>query len=1300
VFFFEIATWFETARFEQTLVRAEWPFFAFDIALVAVVLCVTYLKWFERNWRIVAMAFCFILIASRTMSAIAANRDEPLVLALFVLALGATVLVPWSVQWQSVLTLASLIAFTIAALDGVVEPNEIQRWLVLAATMAFAMSFTALKDHYRSQALLIEELLDKEKRLDKNQAVLRTVFDAVPDILTLTRFCDGKLLEVNDEFLRRSRLSREQALATSVVKASFWVRPEERVAYVQRLKKEGRVRNLEVDFRFHGVVAPYLMSSVVVEVDGELQALNVAHDATQIKENERALREAQERLSAQVEELTATQARLRRSEALMRQLFDAVPDMVTLTRLRDGKLIEVNEEFLRATGFGREKALSSLMPELGVWACPEDRQRLVEQLSADGRVRNLEIDFRLRGIVTPHFLSTVTVDFDGELCILGVAYDATSIKKNEHALREAQERLSVQVQELTATQARLRAEVAEREAAERVARERETTVRKVFEASPDIITVSSRRDFRLIQANNAFFHETGYAPQEVIGQQIYLKFWTDPVQREQLKQRLDRDGFVHNMEADLTMKDGTVNSYLLSTVVVELDGEPCRVSFWRNVTEAKRTAQRIADSEAMLRSMFDATPDIIITRRANGPIIDVNEEFVKRTGITREQALATSMDDIPLFLRNEDRAEFLRRIQTDGLVKNFEADFTLKGVAVPYLVSGATVESESGPIIFGISRDIAARKQMEGELVAAREAALAASQAKSEFLSSMSHEIRTPMNAILGMADLLSDGPLGGEQRHYVDTMRSNGNALLRLINDILDVAKIESGRLSFESASFDLEDLVSKAVETVSVRAHTKGLELTARILPHVPLNLIGDPLRLRQILINLASNAIKFTEQGEVALTVESLSPAEALRLGFLASAADGNDGQPSAPAAWLRFSVADTGIGIAADQLGAIFTDFTQADASISRRFGGSGLGLTIVRRLSELMGGRVEVESEVGRGSTFRVTVALGVDSRPAAAAVRGAAPGLDGVRILVVDDNKTNRLILREMLVRSRAEVTEADSGVAALAELGRARAAGRPYRLMLLDYRMPGMDGVEVARKAIADGFTRTATGIQDTIILMLTSDDLNFRLARMHEAGLHTYLIKPIKRVELLETIGNLLSGRNDAAEPRPTPDGQDATPADTRPLRILLAEDAADNRFLIQAYFKKLPYQIELAENGRIAIDKFKASPPDLVLMDVQMPEVDGLTATRAIRQWEAERGLPPTPIIVLTASAQEDDVKRSLAAGCDAHVSKPVKKPALLAAIRKAMAMRPAARAALEPLAAAADSEPSPEPASAPI
>jgi len=278
--------------------------------------------------------------------------------------------------------------------------------------------------------------------------------------------------------------------------------------------------------------------------------------------------------------------------------------------------------------------------------------------------------------------------------------------------------------------------------------------------------------------------------------------------------------------------------------------------------------------------------------------------------------------------------------------------------------------------------------------------------------------------------------------------------------------------------------------------------------------------------------------------------------------------------------------------------------------------------------------------------------------------------------------ETSRLILREILVRNRAEVTEEASGGAALAELASARAAGRPYRLMLLDYRMPSMDGVELARKAIDDGFVRASAGGQD-IIVMLTSDDLNYTLARLREAGLHTYLIKPVKRAELLEKIGNLLHGvaaRQSLAKP-----GESAAPDDAVPLRILLAEDAPDNRFLIQAFLKKLPYQIDVAENGRVAIEKFKASRPDLVLMEVQMPEVDGLSATRAIRRWESEYDLSPTPIIALTASALEDDVNRCLAAGCDEHVSKPFKKPVLLAAIRHAVARRPAAVAELEQPAA---------------
>ena len=740
VFFFEVATWLEVARFEPALLYTERPFFIFDVALAGGGLCLTYSKWFARNWRAVAMAFCLILIASRTLSTLAINQDEPLLLALFVLMLGAAVLVPWSARWQGLLTLASLMAFGIATADGVVKSTNLQRWLVLATMGAFGLSFTALKDHYRAQAILIETLLDKEKRLARSQAVLRTLFNAVPDILTLTRLSDGKLIDLNEELLKRNGLSREKTLAISMVQAGAWVRPEERDEYLRQLKDEGRVRNFETDLRFRGVVAPYLVSSVVVEIDGELHALNVARDATSVKENERALRDAQERLCAQVERLTATEALLR-------------------------------------------------------------------------------------------------------------------------------------------------AEVAEREAAERVAHERETTVRKVFEASPDVITVSSRRDFRLIQANSTFFRETGYSPEEVLGRQIYMKLWANAAQRERLKHALDHDGFAQNIEADLTMKDGTVNSYLLSAVTVELNGEPCRVSFWRNVTEAKRATQRIADSEAILRRMFDAIPDIVFTRHGEAATY-VNEEFVKRAGLTRAQVLGRPVEEATLFLRSEDRLEFLRRVRADGIVRNFQADFKIKGAAVPYLVSGAMVETEGGQFIFSISRDISSRIEMEGELIAAREAALAASRAKSEFLSSMSHEIRTPMNAILGMADLLSDGPLGAEQRRYVDTMRSNGNTLLHLINDILDVAKIESGRLSLERVSFEIEDAVGKVIETMSVRAHAKGLELTARILPHVPPNLIGDSLRLRQILINLTANAIKFTEKGEVALTVESLSPAEALRLGFAAN------------------------------------------------------------------------------------------------------------------------------------------------------------------------------------------------------------------------------------------------------------------------------------------------------------------------------------------------------------------------------------------------------------------------------
>jgi two-component system sensor histidine kinase/response regulator len=444
------------------------------------------------------------------------------------------------------------------------------------------------------------------------------------------------------------------------------------------------------------------------------------------------------------------------------------------------------------------------------------------------------------------------------------------------------------------------------------------------------------------------------------------------------------------------------NEDLMGEQIMELTAAHARLKV--EVAE-RQAAERVASQrEVTLRRIFDASLDAMTIKRvSDGVYLEVNSEFEQLTGYSRAEAIGKTAKELGLWDEPEQSAKFYDRIKERGLMRDRESAFKAKdGRTFQGLVSVRLIELDGEQCVVSATRDITERKAMERELVSAREAALAASQAKSEFLSSMSHEIRTPMNAILGMADLLcEDCALNSEQRRYLDVMRSNGNALLHLVDDVLDLAKIESGRLSLESFGFDLEELVDKTLETMGVRAQAKGLELTARIMPEVTRHLLGDPLQLGQILINLLGNAIKFTDKGEVALTIEALEPVA--------------DAGPTTVR--LRFSVVDTGIGIAADKLGTIFSGFSRADTSLSRRFGGSGLGLTIAARLTKLNGGTIEVESTPGRGSTFRVTVTLGVDPHPALAAPRLASK-LDGVRILIVDDNETNRLIARETLARA------------------------------------------------------------------------------------------------------------------------------------------------------------------------------------------------------------------------------------------------------------------------------------------
>lgn len=681
--------------------------------------------------------------------------------------------------------------------------------------------------------------------------------------------------------------------------------------------------------------------------------------------------------------------------------------------------------------------------------------------------------------------------------------------------------------------------------------------------------------------------------------------------------------------------------------------------FIATLTEHYRraTATRLQELEAneeKLWRILDANPDAMsVARLSDAKYLSVSAEFL-RSGYSRTELLGVSDEELKIWVDDQRRREYWGIIRTRGHVRNLEAEFRLKtGLVVHCQISGVVVDLGRGPCVISVLRNIEKLKAAERAIIAAREAAEAASQSKSEFLSNMSHEIRTPMNAILGMAEVLADSPLTVEQRKYLNVMMNNGTALLDLINDILDFARVESGRMKLESTNFEIGELAERVAETFAIRAHQKQVELIVEIDATTPPWLIGDPLRLRQILVNLVGNAIKFTDKGEIKIEIRPEDE-------------NGN----------LHFIVSDTGIGIPPEQRERIFASYTQADSSTARKYGGTGLGLAIVKQLTELMGGRIWVEGAPGCGSSFHFTAQFELPAGDDDAIVTPVAKIKD-LRVLVVDDRETTRRVIVNILVRHGAIADCAADCDSAVGRIHR----GECYDAIIIDSRMPGIDGYETIQRLGAAGADVTR------MIPMLNANDLNVWLPRLKTLGMVRHLIKPIRRTELYnaieiaakglplekgESTGMRSPAKASADSAQPLDLHEETAPVE-RSLRVLVADDSSDNRLLIDLFLKKAGYSLDEAENGKVAVEKFTQSRYDVVLMDIQMPVMDGYAAAREIREWESQQGLPRTPIIALTASVLDEAVGRSFEAGCDTHVSKPVRRNTLITSINEVVAAK---------------------------
>ena len=740
-------------------------------------------------------------------------------------------------------------------------------------------------------------------------------------------------------------------------------------------------------------------------------------------------------------------------------------------------------------------------------------------------------------------------------------------------------------------------------------------------------------------ANEATLKMLGYATGEIIGRSMHDLF-----------HHSNADGSPHlrkDCPIYLSYTRGTT-SFRRDEVFWRKDGSPFDVSYtsvpqrkgdaiigsvvvFRDITERKKAEDAIRESEYHLKSILTTTNEGFWWIDNSGRTVDVNNTMCKFLARPREAIMGKTVFD---FLDAENTAimkEQLRR-RANGETGVYEVALSRPdGSKLLCLLHATPLYDKNGIKTgsFAMITDITRHKKMEEELIIARNKAEAATRAKSDFLANMSHEIRTPMNAVLGMTHLALNTDLTPKQRDYLNKIQISANSLLGVINDILDFSKIEAGKMSMESIGFNLDEVLDNLSTQITIKAQEKeGLEVLFRTDNNVPRSLVGDPLRLSQVLMNLTNNAIKFTEHGEIVVSTELAGMTR--------------------KTATLQFSVRDTGIGLTEEHMSRLFTSFNQADTSITRKYGGSGLGLTICQRIVEMMGGKIWVQSTPDVGSTFFFTAVFGTDQE--AERVRYVPPlNLIGIKVLVVDDNPTSREIFQKMLESFSFEVTLVASGEEGLEEIEKS-IAGHPYDLVVMDWKLPGMDGIEAARR-----IKQNSRLTKIPPIVLVSAYGREEIIWKAEAAGLEGFLIKPIRSSVMFDTIMNVLT-KDTARELRP--DGRKEPASDVmngiEGARVLLIEDNEINQQVAMEILGAAGVIVSLANNGREAVDAVQADHFDALLMDVQMPVMDGYTATRIIRGDERFKNLP---IIAMTAHAMAGDREKSLEAGMNDHITKPI-------------------------------------------